>query len=470
MGADREGSESDVESTVNEISPILVEVKVQVPWERVQKDLNESYAKLAKTARVRGFRPGKVPRKVVRQLFGPQVKAEVSGSLVEQGLLHAVEAHEIAVVARPEVQPGALSDGEAFEFTARMEVRPKLEEVATGSLEVWHESPKIADEAVDAELTKLQREHSDLREPEPMRPAKAGDQITIGYAVTIDGEAKEALGAESREVDLGEDQLLDELEKGLRGTQPGEEVSVEVPFPEDHPNPELQGKTAVFAIEVKALRERLLPELDDELAKDVSDDFETLDALKADIRGKLEATAEKTSRRELQQKLIDALIDANEFPVPPAMVQEQQQAMQYEMAMFMQMAGQGGFDPRMLGDMSERAERRVRAGLLLGALARLEGVSIGDEEIDAKLQAIAEETGKHIAKVKVEYQGERRSQLENELLEERLVVLLTERATVHDAPQPAVEDDGASGEDAGGEEAATEGESAPDGNDEDDDA
>ena len=132
--------------------------------------------------------------------------------------------------------------------------------------------------------------------------------------------------------------------------------------------------------------------------------------------------------------------------------------------------GDGAVDPRWRGDWCERAERRARAGLLLGALARLEGVSIGDEEIDAKLQAIAEETGKHIAKVKVEYQGERRSQLENELLEERLVVLLTERATVHDAPQPAVEDDGASGEDAGGEEAATEGESAPDGNDEDDDA
>lgn len=454
-----EGNGSDVESTVNEISPILVEVKVQVPWERVQKDLNESYAKLAKTARVRGFRPGKVPRKVVRQLFGPQVKAEVSGSLVEQGLLHAVEAHEIAVVARPEVQPGDLADGEAFEFTARMEVRPKLDAVETESLEVWHESPKIADEAVQGELTKLQREHSSLREPEPMRPAKAGDQITIGYTVSIDGEAKEDLGAESREVDLGEDQLLEELERGLQGTQPGDEVTVEVPFPEDHPNPELKGKTAVFAIEVKALRERLLPELDDELAKDVSDDFETLEALTGDIRGKLEDKAEKASRRELQQKLIDALIDANEFPVPPAMVQEQQQAMQYEMAMFMQMAGQGGFDPRMLGDMSERAERRVRAGVLLGALARLEGVSIDDDEIEAKLAAIAEETGKHIAKVKAEHQGERRAQLENELLEERLVALLTERATVHDAPKPAVD----------GQDAADEAES-PSADENEDDA
>ncbi|MEM1417135.1 MAG: trigger factor [Myxococcota bacterium] len=443
-----------MESTVNEISPILVEVKVQVPWDRVRKDLDESYKKIAKTARVRGFRPGKVPRNVVKQLFGPQVKAEVSGSLVEQGLLHAVETHEIQVVARPEVDPGALTDGESFEFTARMEVRPKLGAVTTEGLEVWHETPKIADEAVDAELTKLQREHSDLREPDPMRPAKAGDQLTIGYAVTIDGEAKDALGAESREVDLGDDQLLEELEQGLLGTQPGEDVSVEVPFPEDHPNPELQGKTAVFAITVKELRERLLPDIDDELAKDVSDDHETLADLKTAIHDKLLATAEKSSKRELQQKLIDGLIDLNAFPVPPSMVQEQQQAMQYEMAMFMQMAGQGGLDPRLLGDMSERAERRVRAGLLLGAMARLEGVEIDEEQIEAKLQAIAEETGKHIAKVKVEYQGERRSQLENELLEEKLVTLLRERATIHDAPPPAVEaEDGPSdaGEDAGDE-------------------
>ena len=442
-------------SEVSEISPVMVEVKVQVPWDVVRKDLDTTYGQLAKTAKVRGFRPGKVPRHVVKQLYGKQVKAEVTGTIVEKGLLHAVEEHELAVVAQPEVSPPLIEDGKDFEFTAKIEVRPKLDAVSVDGLEVTVAPVKVLDEAVDAEIDRLRKQHADLREPDPMRPAKDGDRLTIDYTVEIDGEAKGEMAAEGREVDLGDEDLLDAFGEGLVGAQPGEEKDIDVGFPEDHHHPDLKGKTATFHVKVKGLKELLLPELDDELAKDVGE-FETLEELKTDIRDRLKGMAEQRYAAELKDAILDALLELNDVPVPPSMVQQQKQQMLYEMMTFAQMTGRQ-VSPDDLEGMDEKAERRVKAGILLDAIARLEEISIDEEALEAKLQEMAEETGKHIAKLRVEYSGERRDQLENQLLEEKIFGFLREKAKITEAEPKASskeegsatdEDDAKGGDDA----------------------
>ncbi|MCB9603476.1 MAG: trigger factor [Sandaracinus sp.] len=420
-------------SEVSEISPIQVEVKVQVPWERIRKDLDLSFSRVAKTAKIKGFRPGKVPRDVVRKVYGAQVRAEVASNLIEAGLMHAVETHDLHIVAQPEISPPPLFDEVDYEFTAKLEVRPKLESVELGKLVAKVRPSAVEEGAVDAELGRMQKQQADLREPDPMRPAQDGDRLTIAYTVAVDGEEKAELEADEREVDLGDEELLEGFATGLRGMSPGDEKDLEITFPEDHPNPDLKGKNAVFHVKLSAIRELLLPDLDDEFAKDLGT-FETMDELRADVRKKLEDLATRRREAELKDKLIDALIETNDVMVPPSLVQEEKRQMLYQMMQFAQMMGRQ-ISPSDFDDLDNRATRRVKAGILLGAVARLEKVEVDDAAIDAKLAEMAESSGKNLAKLRVEYQGERRDQLHSQVLEEKLFALLRDRATIEETEE-----------------------------------
>lgn len=429
-----------MQSEIREISPVLVEVTVQVPWDHVEKHLEDTYKELGKTARVRGFRPGKVPKNVMKQVYGRQVAAQVTGSLVEQGLMHAVQEHELHIVSQPEMEKApALEHGKPLTFKAKVEVRPKIDQVATEGLEVWRRPIDVPAEDIDAEVERLRHQHAEIQVPDPVRPAQAGDLITIDYTVEVDGEVKQELGAQGRQVEINDQHLLPALEKGLLGMQPGDEKTIDVQFDEDHPNPDLRGKTAKFGITAKQLHEKLLPELDDEFAKDCGD-YETLLELRLKIREGLEAAARQRAEAELKDQLIDSLIAHNDIPVPPSMVQQQQQMMMYELAQLMQLTGQRGAPGAdFFAGLEERAKRRVQAGILLGSLARQEGIEVADADLDAKFHEIAERTGKHVAKVRADYQGTQRDALESQLLEEKVMALLAERAKINEGEPPEAE-------------------------------
>lgn len=417
-----------------------MEVTVEVPWDRIEKDLNDTFREIAKTARVRGFRPGKVPKNVLKQVYGRQAAAQVTGTLVEEGLMHAVQEHELHIVAQPEMEePPRLEQGKPLTFKAKVEVRPKIGEITMDGLEAWQKPIEVADEDIDAEIERLRHEHAEIQVPEPARPAKLGDLLTIDYTVSVDGEVKESLGAEGRQVEIADEHLLPGLKEGLLGMNPGDQKNIDIAFEDDHPNPDLQGKTAQFSITAKALHEKLLPELDDEFAKDCGD-YETLLELRLKIREGFESSARQRSEAELKDQLIDSLIEHNDIPVPPSMVQQQQQMMMYEMAQFMRMAGQQGAPGAdFFSGIEERAQRRVQAGILLGSLARQEGIEVTEADLDAKFQEIAERTGKHVAKVRADYQEAQRDALESQLLEEKVMARLTERAKINEGERPMPE-------------------------------
>ncbi len=417
-----------------------MELTVEVPWDRIQKDLNDTYREIGKTARVRGFRPGKVPKNVLKQVYGRQAAAQVTSMLVEQGLMHAVQEHELHIVAQPEMEePPQLEPGKPLTFKAKVEVRPKIDEVRLDGLEVWQKPIDIPAEDIDVEVERMRDQHAEIQVPDPMRPAQEGDLITIDYTVVVDGETKEDLGAEGRQVEIDGEHLLPSLKEGLIGMKPDDEKTIDIEFEDDHPNPDLVGKTAQFTITVKDLHEKLLPELDDEFAKDCGD-YETLLELRLKIREGLESSAQKRNEAELKDQLIDSLIGHNDIPVPPSMVQQQQQMMMYEMAQFMQMAGQQGAPGAdFFSGIEERAQRRVQAGILLGSLARQEGIDVTEADLDAKFQEIADQSGKHVAKVRADYQQEQRDALESQLLEEKVMALLTERAKINEGERPEPE-------------------------------
>jgi len=418
-------------SEVSELDPVTVEVAVQVPWDRVKKVLDASYSKLQRSVRVRGFRPGKAPRNVLRQLYGPQVKSEVIEDLVQEGLLQAVQKHELAVVASPEISSlPKIAKGQPLSFTAKIEVRPKVEELNASGLEISRPSSEVADKEVDAELERLREGQADIVTLEEVRPAKANDLLSIDYTVDLDGEPKEEMAATGRSVELGQGRLLPEFEEALTGAKVGDDVDIEISYGEDAPNPDLKNTKAVFHVKVTELKEKVLPALDDELAKDLGE-YETLDELRAKTRADLEEAANNRSESAVREQLIDQFVLKNPMQVPPSLIDQQEEAMRKELAFLMQMAP--GFDMGADGEIRDRAEKKVLAALLMGELAQRESLTVTPEELDAKLREIADSTGKHIAKVRVEHAGEKRESLESKLLEDKLLAFLLAQATVTDA-------------------------------------
>ena len=421
-------------SEVTELSPTEVSVKVEIPWDRVKEGLETSYRRLGQTARVKGFRPGKVPRRVLRQLFGRQVKGEVTAELVEKGLLEAVTKHELHVVSRPELDAPEVQDGEPLAFVATMQVQPKIESVDLSRLEIIKPDTEITNEAVDAAVERLRSEQAELSVPEPPRAAASGDEVTVSYSVAVDGEEKAEMGAQGRKVVLGDDSLTNEFEEALTGAEAGATKEVSITFGEDDERKELAGKTAVFTLTVDEVRERILPELDDEFAKDVGD-YATLLELRLDVRKRLEAEAERRSESELKDRLIDKLIETNDIPVPPAMVEEQKMAMAQRLGQLAQMNDSGmEMAKQLAGRIEQQAERVVKATILKAAVARSAGLEISPAEVDQELAAIAERTGKHIAKVRADFAGEERAYLLDHLLEQKLTEHLKSQATFVDAP------------------------------------
>jgi trigger factor len=437
-----------MQSEVHEIDPVTVRIDVEVPWDRVQKGLDATYGKLQKSAKIRGFRPGKVPRSVIKQLYGAQVKGEVVQSVVQESIFEAVQQHELLIVASPQVDDlPTIEDGAPLSFKATVEVRPKIESIDT-ALEITRPAATVTDAEVAEEIDRLRERHAEIVTPDPMRPSKAGDLLTVDYTVEIDGEERPEMSTKESTIELGASGLLPELEEGLTGKQPSEdEVQVRVAFGDDV-REELKNKRALFRIKISDLREKVLPELDDELAKDLGE-HETLEALRAATRKQLEEAAKARAESAVREQLVSKLVEKNPVPVPPSLVLEQEKAMVQEIAYLMQMAGPAGqeFAAQMSKTVHTQAEKKVRASIVMGELARQQQLTVEPADVEARLLEIAEKSGKHIAKVRVEMQGERREGLENKILEEKLLDYLLSQATVTDAPAGAAPSD-ADGDDA----------------------
>lgn len=418
-------------SQVDAISPILVEVKLEFPWATVNENLETAYRKLQRTAQVRGFRPGKVPRNVVHNLMGKAVEREVASRLFEEGLGEAVRKHAIDAIAVSDMQPPVIAQGQPLQFNVKVEVRPKIETVKTDALTIKRKLDPITEEQIDHEIEGLRNQNAELVVPSPMRPAQTGDSLTLQIDVSVAGQPRPEMGSTDTRAVLGENRLLAELEEGLVGASVGEDKLIDLVFPDNYSHEPLRGKKAVFKIRIKELQAKVLPALDDEFARDLS--HASLAAMRDDVRGKLQELAQRRSEASLREQVLDRLIDINPIPVPPSLIERQEQAMRAELEQLQQMFGQPlPWNTEMQAQMRVSAERKVRAGLLLGAIAEQQKFTITDEDLETKFAQIADQSGKHIAKVKAEHQGKQRDGLRNQLLQDRLLGYLLSQAKVSD--------------------------------------
>jgi trigger factor len=381
-----------MQSQVETLSPVLVQIKVEVPWQKVNDDLESAYREMQRKARIRGFRPGKVPKDVVKNVMGKSIRSEVTSELIRQGIGAAVEEHKLEPVAYQDLSPASINDGQPLTFTAKLEVRPKIDHVDSAGIEVEREVVGIAESAIDSEIDRLREQGAELITPEPARPSQANDLVTFDLKVSVEGEERPQLGGTDRRAELGKGNLLPELQSGLQGVSIGEERDVSVNFPPDHGYAELKGKTAIFHLTIKNIQAKVLPDADDEFAKDLGED--TLAALRASVRTRLEDGARERSDATVREAVMEKLIDKNPVPVPPSLIDQEFRSMLEQYARIQYMHGQNPeFNEEMQKEYRERAERKVRAGLLFGAIAKAENISVSDADLEAKFAELAERTG-----------------------------------------------------------------------------
>jgi trigger factor len=271
--------------------------------------------------------------------------------------------------------------------------------------ELVKQEAEVKDAEVEEELENLRKRSARLEPINPARGAKAGDVLTIDFTLSVEGKEIKDGGAEGVQIELGAQQALPELDAALMGKTVGEKVDATAAFPEAHPRPDFRGKNGLFKISVVDAKEKVLPKLDDEFAKDLGQ-FDSVDALKKDLRERLEKGAKERAEIAVAEQIVQRLNDANPTEVPPSLVEQQCRAMEQEILMQARRFGQRSTQEQaqaLHGQVHADAEKKVRAGLLMAAIAKKLDLKVTDDDIEAGFKELAEETGKNVAKVKAEY-------------------------------------------------------------------
>ena len=417
--------------SANQLSPVLLELNVEVDAERVRAELDKAYQQLARGATVRGFRKGKAPRKVLRHMFGARVAADVAQRLVDETYSKAVDEQKVQTVSRPAIESQVVNENEPFTYKARVEILPKIDSVTFEGFKIKRPPTVVTDDKINEQLEAVRRANSTLEPAAESHVAAAGDIVTVDFTVSVDGKPVKDANAENLDLELGQSGVLPEIEQALLGKRPPWQGDVEVAMPAASSHPDLRGKKTVFSIVLRDLKTRVLPQLDDEFAKDLGE-FDNLEALKGSIREDLQKRLDEAADNVVAQSLVAELVKANPIQVPPTLVQQQYQVTEQEVVRQSRSQGRGQqLSPETRRSIEQDSEIKVRAGLLMAEIAKAKGIQVGPADIDEGLKGLAEQTGKNLAKLKAEYSTQqKREMLVGMILENKVLDIIEAAAQI----------------------------------------
>ena len=421
--------------SVEEISSIKKKVNVEIPLEQVTKEVESLYQQVGKQAKIKGFRPGKIPRGILERHFKDYVKSEVIQKLIQETYPAALSEKDLHPVSPPVIDPGELESGKPFQYSATVEVKPEIKIEGYTGLNIEGKKESAKEEEVEERLKGLQNLHAQLKTvPEP-RPIQSGDHVIIDYEARMDNKPLEEGKAVDFTVEVGSGRFIPALEEKLVGLNLEEEKEMEVPFPEDYGYKKWAGKTVSFLVKVKEIKEKVLPSLDDEFAKDLGD-YASLEDLKTKLKEEIEKEKELMLDRQLKDQMIEQLIQANSFEIPESMVVEQAKALVSDTKL--RLASQGVAlknlnipEEKLQEDYREVAQKQVRTYLILEKIAIQEGMTVTDEEADERLQSISERTHQKLDVVKRYYEKNGLiPELKTGILTDKTLNFLLEKANI----------------------------------------
>ena len=362
-------------SELKEVSSVARELTITVPGESITQELNQAYQRMAQKVRLKGFRPGKVPRYVLEQYYKADVEQEVLERVLSKSYENAVQTHELQPVAQPKVDSVAqLIAGLDFSFTATVEVKPEIEIAKWEGLQVEKTIFTVNDADIDAELGIMQERQVKIVPVEDRDVVQQNDLVELNFSGTVDGENVQGLNGISYVVEVGAGRFYKEAEQALVGKKLKESFNVDVEIPDSFRKEEYRGKTGTLQISPQGLKIKEKPALDDDFAKDVSDEFETLDALKNAIKENLDQQASNRTDGTLRDAVVDQLIEHNPFEVPESLVdQNVEQLVIDQLSQFPQEQAQQIWQmqgPKLKEESRPKALRQVRASLLLESMIK----------------------------------------------------------------------------------------------------
>ncbi|MGB5261355.1 MAG: trigger factor [Gammaproteobacteria bacterium] len=366
-----------MEVSVENTGGLVRRMTVQVPAERVDQEVRSRLQSLVQTIRIDGFRPGKVPLKVIEQKFGKQVRLEVIDRVVNSTMQEALSRESIRPASNPSVEPKDSRPGEPLEYTATFEIYPELEGDIRYSFTVKRPVVEIGQDDIDAMLENLRRQRATWNQVE--RKAADGDQLTIDFEGRIDGEAFAGNKASNMPLVLGTGSMVPGFEEQLVGAAAGDENDIEVTFPDDYPSAEVAGKTAIFSIKVNTVAEMVLPELNDEFAQAFGIAQGGMDGLREEVTSNMQRELKGVISSRLKSQVFKGLLEANPVEVPKSLIDTEVREMQ----------GMQQFQSRPVEALQADAERRVKLGVVVSEVARRNQVQLDSDRVREMVETIA---------------------------------------------------------------------------------
>ena len=393
---------------VEKLEKSMAVLTIEVAAEELEKALEQAYQKQKKNIAVPGFRKGKVPRQMVEKMYGPEVFYEdAANALIPDAYEAAAAECGEEITSSPKIDVTQLEKGKPFIFTAEVALKPEVKLGKYKGVEIDKIETEVTDEDVEAKIQE-ERERNARTVSVTDRAVKDGDQVVLDFEGFVDGVAFEGGKGEDYPLTIGSGQFIPGFEEQLVGAEIGKEVDVNVTFPEEYQAEELAGKAAVFKCTIKEIKEKELPELDDEFASEVSV-YETMEAYREGVKNDLADEKAKAAKNAKEEAVLAAIIDAMEVEIPEAMIETQQRQMIDEFAQRLQMQGlsmeqyfqfTGANFQMMMEQVKDQAIDRIKTRLALEAIVAAEGIEASDEDVEEELKSMAEAYQMEVEKIR----------------------------------------------------------------------
>ena len=439
--------------TVEEVNSVKKILHIEIPEKEVNSEIDKAYRELKKTAKIKGFRPGKTPRKVLERHYGKDVNADVASRLIQNSFIDALQQSELNVIGEPRIDPPEFKGKGEYKYDATVEIRPEIENIDFKGIALKKSVYQITDEEIGAQLKLIQKNMAQKTAIKEERPSQIGDFVVIDYEGFQDGQPfEETQKTEDFILKLGDQTIIKAFDDALIDKKAGESFEVEVAFPSDYFNEKMANQTIRFHIHLKEIREEILPELNDEFAKSLGQ-FESMEELKARIEENLTNGYAKRVEQELNEQAFQDLIQKTDFELPDTLVEQELKNILNDAERAFTSQGKSFEEAGLTKEgLSEKyrgtAEKQVRRYLILNKIIEQEKLSLSDEELDTGFEEMAGTVNQPVEQIKSYYDQNKESLefFKHALLEKKAIKLIISSSNIEEVDPEAQSEDVSPGE------------------------
>jgi trigger factor len=420
---------------MEELSPVKKKLSLEIPWGEVKNELDAVYHEVGKKAKIKGFRPGKIPRKILETYYKDQAEGETATNIVNKYYWQALDDRGIVAVSRPEISQEGIKENTDFSFSATFETEPEFEPKGYKGIELEKEELKVADADVEKRINEIREMFATMEEVKDDRPVVHADFVVIDFAGSLNGELHKELKAEDYLLEIGSLRFVPGFEEQLIGMKNGETKEIKVTFPENYHEKKFAGKEIIFNVTLKGIKEKKLPEVDDNFIKNF-DRYNSLEDLKDDVRKSLEEKFKRQAEINLQNMITDILIKENDIEVPPSLLERQIYYMMADTQKRMVSAGMDEnsaieFSIKMHDKFKDDAAKIVKSFLLLKKIAEKESFVVEESDVDKYIHELASQSGQNYELLRKMYDSEeRKDSLKMELIQKKAFDFIEHNANI----------------------------------------